>query len=42
MDYFVYGGVYLVVEKLRHLTLRNLIKKVALVVQQEKDLQVKG
>lgn len=38
MNYFVYGGVYLVVEKLRHLTLRNLIKKVALVVQQDKDL----
>lgn len=33
MNYFVYGGVYLVVEKLRHLTLRNLIKKVALVVE---------
>jgi nuclear mRNA export protein PCID2/THP1 len=40
MDYFIYGGVYLVVEKLRHLTLRNLMKKVALVVQKDKTLQV--
>jgi hypothetical protein len=32
MNYFVYGGVYLIVEKLRHHTLRNLIKKVAMVV----------
>ena len=40
MDYFIYGGVYLVVEKLRNLTLRNLIKKVALVVQKDKSLQV--
>jgi hypothetical protein len=32
--------VYLVVEKLRHLTLRNLMKKVALVVQKDKSLQV--
>jgi hypothetical protein len=38
MDYFIYGGVYLVVEKLRHLTLRNLMKKVALVVQKDKSL----
>jgi hypothetical protein len=42
MDYFVYGGVYLVVEKLRHLTLRNLIKKVSLVVKDEPSLQVNG
>jgi hypothetical protein len=40
MDYFIYGGVYLVVEKLRNLTLRNLIKKVAQVVQKDKSLQV--
>lgn len=32
MDYFIYGGVYLLAEKLRHLTLRNLMKRVALVV----------
>ena len=32
MDVFVHGGVYMAVEKLRQLTLRNLVKKVALVV----------
>jgi hypothetical protein len=32
MDSFVYGGVFMIIEKLRHLTLRNLVKKVALVV----------
>jgi nuclear mRNA export protein PCID2/THP1 len=38
MDYFIYGGVYLVVEKLRHLTIRNLMKKVAMVFQKEKSV----
>jgi hypothetical protein len=38
MDYFVYGGVYMAVEKIRHLAMRNLIKKVALVVKREPDL----
>ena len=38
MDNFVYGGVYMVLERLRHLTLRNLVKKVALAVQREPDL----
>ena len=33
MDYFVKGGVFMTVEKLRHLTLRNLLKKVAGVVE---------
>ena len=42
MDYFVHGGVYMVVEKLRTLTFRNLVKKVALVVQQEPDFQANG
>ena len=40
MDNFIYGGVYLLAEKLRHLTLRNLMKKVALVIQKDKTLQV--
>lgn len=40
MDHFVQGGVYMVVDRLRHLTLRNLVKKVALVVQREADMQV--
>ena len=39
MDYFVYGGVYMAVEKIRHLAMRNLIKKVALVVKREPELQ---
>lgn len=38
MDYFVYGGVYLILERLRQLTLRNLVKKVALVVQKDQEL----
>lgn len=42
MDNFVYGGVYMIVEKLRHLTLRNLVKKVALVVQKEPEFQASG
>ncbi len=39
MDNFVYGGVYMVLERLRHLTLRNLVKRVALVVESEKEFQ---
>lgn len=33
------NGVFLAVEKLRHLTVRNLIKKVALVLKKEPSLQ---
>lgn len=40
MDNFVQGGIYMIVDRLRHLTLRNLVKKVALVVQREADMQV--
>jgi hypothetical protein len=39
MDSLVQQGVYLVVERLRHLTLRNLVKKVALAVQKDPELQ---
>jgi len=42
MDNFVYGGVYLVFERLRNLTLRNLLKRIALVVRREPELQVAG
>lgn len=43
MDTYVQGGVFMTVERLRHLTLRNLIKKVAVAVQADEDLQtVKG
>ena len=30
MTIFINSGVYLVLEKLRHLTIRNLLKKIAL------------
>ncbi|TNV78464.1 hypothetical protein FGO68_gene14887 [Halteria grandinella] len=42
MDNFVFGGVYMIAERLRHLTLRNLIKKVALVVKKEPAYQQNG
>ena len=42
MDYFVHGGVFMSVEKLRNLTFRNLVKKVALVVQKEPEYHVNG
>jgi len=32
MEIFIQSGVYLAVEKLRHLTLRNLFKKIALAI----------
>lgn len=38
MDVFVYGGVFMTVEKLRQLTLRNLVKKVALAVHKDPEL----
>jgi hypothetical protein len=38
MDNFVYGGVFMIIERLRHLTLRNLVKKVSLVVKKEATL----
>jgi len=42
MDNFVFGGVYMIAERLRHLTLRNLIKKVALVVRANPQFQSNG
>eukprot|EP00347_Sterkiella_histriomuscorum_P001298 403372576 len=39
MDTYVMSGVFLAVEKLRHLTIRNLIKKVALAIAKEPELQ---
>ena len=38
MDVFVYSGVFLAVEKLRLLTLRNLIKKVAMAQEQDPSI----
>jgi|LauGreDrversion4_2_1035121.scaffolds.fasta_scaffold492775_3 hypothetical protein len=38
MDNFVYGGIFMLFESLRHLTLRNLIKKVALAVKKDPSL----
>lgn len=35
---YIQSGVYLAVEKLRHLTLRNLMKKIALAISQKPDL----
>lgn len=33
MTIFINSGVYLVLEKLRHLTIRNLLKKIAMSIQ---------
>ena len=39
---FIQSGVYLAVEKLRHLTLRNLFKKITIMIQQNpQELQEK-
>ena len=40
MEIFIQSGVYLAIEKLRHLTLRNLVKKIAIAIANNpKDLQ---
>ena len=39
MDQYVQSGVFLSIEKLRHLTIRNLIKNVALTIQKQPDIQ---
>lgn len=40
MEIFIQSGVYLAIEKLRHLTLRNLLKKIAMAIANNpKELQ---
>ena len=39
MNIYVQSGVFLAIEKLRHLAIRNLVKKVALAIQKEPTMQ---
>lgn len=39
MQIFISSGVYLAVEKLRYLTLRNLMKKIAVAIAKKPEIQ---